>query len=329
MCSGPRPLRSRPGRRGRLTPTRRERTGSRCSSPPWRPCARSGCSCYGALTGDLIAVSLTLAVAAVMAGVVRWLMAMRREAQAAVLRDVADELARKAEQQATVADLGRQAVANGDEQGLMELAVKVVADSLRADRVAVLELAPGGRDLLLRAESGGGAAQLDLAALGIDALRRRAAHRAEPPGDLRPDRAQGRLLGRHGRGAPARHRHEPRGRELHPGRGERARRGGGAGARGAARGAAPAVAPARECREARRRRRARLQQPARGDPQLRGLRDRGGHRRRAAARPRGALEGRHARRRAGAPAARLQPPRDRWTRWRSTSRRWCATWSRC
>jgi signal transduction histidine kinase len=125
---------------------------------------------YGALTGDLIAVSLTLAVAAVMAGVVRWLMAMRREAQAAVLRDVADELARKAEQQATVADLGRQAVANGDEQGLMELAVKVVADSLRADRVAVLELAPGGRDLLLRAESGGGAAQLDLAALGIDAL---------------------------------------------------------------------------------------------------------------------------------------------------------------
>ena len=64
---------------------------------------------YGALTGDLIAVSLTLAVAAVMAGVVRWLMAVRREAQAAVLRDVAAELARKAEQQATVADLGRQA----------------------------------------------------------------------------------------------------------------------------------------------------------------------------------------------------------------------------
>jgi len=126
---------------------------------------------YGALTGDLIAVSLTLAVAAVMAGVVRWLMAVRREAQAAVLRDVADELARKAEQQATVADLGRQAVANGDEQGLMELAVKVVADSLGADRVAVLELAPGARDLLLRAEAGGGAAQLDLEALGIDALQ--------------------------------------------------------------------------------------------------------------------------------------------------------------
>ena len=115
-----------------------------------------GCSSTAALTGDLIAVSLTLAVAAVIAGVVRWLMAVRREAQAAVLRDVADELARKAEQQATVADLGRQAVANGDEQGLMELAVKVVADSLGADRVAVLELAPGGRDLLLRAESGGG-----------------------------------------------------------------------------------------------------------------------------------------------------------------------------
>jgi signal transduction histidine kinase len=125
---------------------------------------------YGALTADLIAVALALAVAAVMAGVVRWLLAVRREAQAAVLRDVADELARKAEQQATVADLGRQAIATGDEQGLMELAVRVVADSLGADRVAVLELAPGGRDLLLRAEAGGGAAQLDLEALGIDAL---------------------------------------------------------------------------------------------------------------------------------------------------------------
>ncbi|HEX6651488.1 MAG TPA: ATP-binding protein [Thermoleophilaceae bacterium] len=126
---------------------------------------------FGALTGELIAVALALAVAAVMAGVVRWLMAVRREAQAAVLRDVADELARKAEQQASVADLGRQAVANGDEQGLMELAVQVVADSLGADRVAVLELAPGARDLLLRAEAGGGAAQMDLEALGIDALR--------------------------------------------------------------------------------------------------------------------------------------------------------------
>ena len=125
---------------------------------------------YGALSGDLIAVSLTLAVVAVMAGVVRWLMAVRRETQAAVLRDVADELARKAEQQATVADLGRQAVATGDEQGLMELAAQVLADSLGAERVAVLELAPGGHDMLLRAESGGGAAQLDFEARGLDAL---------------------------------------------------------------------------------------------------------------------------------------------------------------
>ena len=89
-------------------------------------------------------MALTLAVAAVMAGVVRWLVAVRREAQAAVLRDVADELARKAEQQATVADLGGRRWRTRDEQGLMELAVKVVADSLSADRVAVLELAPGG-----------------------------------------------------------------------------------------------------------------------------------------------------------------------------------------
>src|SRR5215207_7796654 len=126
---------------------------------------------YAALTRDLIPVALGLAVAAVMAGVVRWLMAVRREAQAAVLRDVAAELARKADQQATVAELGRQAVATGDEQGLMELAAQVVAESLGAERVAVFELAPGGHDLLLRAESGGGAAQLNLEALGLAALQ--------------------------------------------------------------------------------------------------------------------------------------------------------------
>src|SRR3954463_14210364 len=125
---------------------------------------------YGALAQDVLPLSLGLAVAAAGAGVVRWLMAVRREAQASVLRDVADELARKAEQQATVADLGRQAVAPGDEQGLMELATRVVASSLGAERVAVLELAPGCRDVLLRAESGGGAAQVDLETLGLDAL---------------------------------------------------------------------------------------------------------------------------------------------------------------
>jgi signal transduction histidine kinase len=125
---------------------------------------------YGGLTQDLIPLSLGLAVAAAAAGVVRWLIAVRREAQAAVLRDVAADLSRKADQQASVAQLGRQAIATGDEQGLMELAAQVVAGSLCAERVAVLELAPGGRDLLLRAESGGGAAQLDLEALGVDAL---------------------------------------------------------------------------------------------------------------------------------------------------------------
>jgi signal transduction histidine kinase len=125
---------------------------------------------YGALSGDLIAVALTLAVAAVMAGVARWLMAVRHEAQATVLRDVAAELARKAEQQATVAELGRQAVATGDEQSVMELATQVVSCSLSAERVAVLELAPGARDLVLRSESGGGAAQLDLEVVGLAAL---------------------------------------------------------------------------------------------------------------------------------------------------------------
>jgi two-component system cell cycle sensor histidine kinase/response regulator CckA len=125
---------------------------------------------YGAVTADLIVPALVLAVAAVGAGVVRWLLALRREAQAKVLRQVASELARKAEQQAAVADLGRRAIAAGEVDRLMTLATEVVADSLGAERVAVLELAPAGRTLVLRADHATGSHERDLPALGLAAL---------------------------------------------------------------------------------------------------------------------------------------------------------------
>jgi signal transduction histidine kinase len=126
---------------------------------------------YGALTHDLIALSLVLAVAAVSAGVIRWLVSVRREAQAVALRDVASELARKADQQAAVADLGRRAIATADVDRLMSLATAVVGTILNAERVLVLELAPGGRELLPHADSGtDGGDERDLQALGLEIL---------------------------------------------------------------------------------------------------------------------------------------------------------------
>jgi signal transduction histidine kinase len=125
---------------------------------------------YGAITGELIPAALTLAVAAVTAGVIRWLLAVRREAQASVLRDVAEELSRKAEQQAAVADLGRQAITAADEDRLMELATGVVATILGAERVGVLELRAGGQELALRADSHSDDDRMDLRPLGRAAL---------------------------------------------------------------------------------------------------------------------------------------------------------------
>jgi signal transduction histidine kinase len=124
---------------------------------------------YGAVTADLIVPALVLAVVALGAGVVRWWLALRREAQAVILRDVAAELARKADQQAAVADLGRRAIASGDVDQLMGLATEVVASILGAERVAVLELAPGGRELVLRANAGE-ADGLELEPLGLGTL---------------------------------------------------------------------------------------------------------------------------------------------------------------
>ena len=132
------------------------------------PAAAAACALgllfYGAITADLILPSLALAVAALSAGVIRWSLALRREAQAMVLRDVAVELARKADQQAAVADLGRRAIATADADRLMGLAAEVVGTILGAERVCVLELGPDGQELTLRADARGDAeAQPDTA----------------------------------------------------------------------------------------------------------------------------------------------------------------------
>jgi signal transduction histidine kinase len=138
------------------------------------PAAAAACALgllfYGAITADLILPSLALAVAALSAGVIRWSLALRREAQAMVLRDVAAELARKADQQAAVADLGRRAIATADADRLMGLAAEVVATILGAERVAVLELEPPGGALALRADSCGEPSEDGMQALGLAAL---------------------------------------------------------------------------------------------------------------------------------------------------------------
>jgi signal transduction histidine kinase len=126
---------------------------------------------YGAITADLILPSLALAVVALSAGVIRWSLALRREAQAVVLRDVAAELERKAGQQAAVADLGRRAIATADAERLMGLAAEVVAGMLRAKRVCVLALEPDGRRLIPRADRGSGATDAEeVERLGLAAL---------------------------------------------------------------------------------------------------------------------------------------------------------------
>jgi signal transduction histidine kinase len=58
------------------------------------------------------------------------------------------------QQQAGVAELGRLALIGTGPQQLMEHAVQLVATTLKADRVRVLELMPNGKELLLRAGVG-------------------------------------------------------------------------------------------------------------------------------------------------------------------------------
>jgi signal transduction histidine kinase len=120
------------------------------------PAVAAGCALglllFGAVTHELIEMAMVLAVASVSAGVIRWSLALRREGQALALREVAAELARKADQQAAVADLGRRAVGTGNVDALMERATRVIATILGAERVAVLELAPGNGETAVRAD---------------------------------------------------------------------------------------------------------------------------------------------------------------------------------
>jgi two-component system, cell cycle sensor histidine kinase and response regulator CckA len=138
------------------------------------PAVAAGCAIglllFGVVSGELVPMALVLAVASVSAGVIRWLLALRREAQAIALRGVAAELARKADQQAAVADLGRRAIATADIDELMARATGVVANLLEAERVAVLELAPPGDELCVRADSAGLQDAPDLEPLGLAAL---------------------------------------------------------------------------------------------------------------------------------------------------------------
>src|SRR5690606_9938017 len=63
-------------------------------------------------------------------------------------------LAQRARQQAVVAQLGHQALAGVDPQHLMDEAVYQVAHVLGVEYCSVLELLPGGQDLLLRSGVG-------------------------------------------------------------------------------------------------------------------------------------------------------------------------------
>jgi hypothetical protein len=67
----------------------------------------------------------------------------RKEAEAAPEHRVA--------QQAAVAAIGQAALAETSIDALMDPAVQCVADTLRTEFAKVLELAPGGAELLLRA----------------------------------------------------------------------------------------------------------------------------------------------------------------------------------
>lgn len=60
----------------------------------------------------------------------------------------------RARQQAAVAELGRQALSRTDLDSLMAVATKAVVDCLGDELAKVLELLPGGKELVLRAGEG-------------------------------------------------------------------------------------------------------------------------------------------------------------------------------
>ena len=79
---------------------------------------------------------------------------------------VTEELRARSRQQAAVAALGNEALAGADEDVLLQDATRHVADTLRVEFSAVLELLPGGAALLLRAGVGWPAGLVGRATLG-------------------------------------------------------------------------------------------------------------------------------------------------------------------
>ena len=66
-----------------------------------------------------------------------------------------DELEIRIRQQASVASFGQQALGDSTIQELMDEAVRIVVDGLRVQFCEVLELLPGGEQLLLRGAKDG------------------------------------------------------------------------------------------------------------------------------------------------------------------------------
>ncbi len=82
--------------------------------------------------------------------------------------ELVDLLRSRHQQQAGVAELGRMALIGVGPQELMERAVELVASTLKADRVRVLELMQNGKDLLLRAGIGWHAGLIGAATVSVE-----------------------------------------------------------------------------------------------------------------------------------------------------------------
>ena len=90
----------------------------------------------------------------------------RSEEAALELRSGEAELLARARQQAAVAELGRRALEGNDLQALMEEATVSVAGVLDVEYAKVLELLPGGEELLLRTGVGWGEGLVGRATVG-------------------------------------------------------------------------------------------------------------------------------------------------------------------
>jgi hypothetical protein len=81
-------------------------------------------------------------------------MPRKNESDATELRTLENELRSRAKQQEALAQLGERALAEPDLERLLNDAVSTVADTLSVDFVEILELLPGGAELVLRAGFG-------------------------------------------------------------------------------------------------------------------------------------------------------------------------------